>query len=153
MKVPITAIASATSAPGTEAFSLPQGIVGFPEYTQATLVRHQEQLPFFWMRLQGPTGFINFVVIEPGAIIPDYEPELFDNDAAALGLACPSEALMLTIVTMRPGTPVEATVNLVGPIVVNRRTGIGRQLVIANYSRYRARHSLVASRSAATKSA
>ena len=34
-------------------------------------------------------------------------------------------------------------VNLIGPIVVNRRTCIGRQLVISNYSRYSAHHALV----------
>ena len=37
----------------------------------------------------------------------------------------------------------DATVNLIGPILVNRRTRIGRQLVIANHSRYSARHLLV----------
>ena len=56
--------------------------------------------------------------------------------------------MVLNIITMRPGTPVEATVNLVGPIIVNRRTGIGRQLVIANYSRYKARQPLFSSPSA-----
>jgi flagellar assembly factor FliW len=45
--------------------------------------------------------------------------------------------------------PVEATVNLVGPIVVNRRTRVGRQLVISNYSRYSAHHSLVENSQAA----
>jgi flagellar assembly factor FliW len=34
-------------------------------------------------------------------------------------------------------------VNLVGPLIINRRTRIGRQLVISNYSRYSAHHLLV----------
>ncbi len=125
-------------------FTLPHGIVGFPDYTRATLERYPGQFPCLWMRLQGLLGSVNFVVIEPQGVISDYEPELFDNDALALGLAAASEALLLTILTMRPGTPVEATVNLIGPVVVNRRTRIGRQLVIANYSRYRAREPLAA---------
>ncbi len=125
-------------------FTLPHGIVGFPDYTEASLICHQGHFPCLWMRLKGPVGSVNFVVIEPKGIIPDYQPELFDNDALALGLAHASEALVLTILTMRPGTPVEATVNLIGPVVVNRRTRIGRQLVIANYSRYRARQPLAA---------
>lgn len=134
--------------PGTQQldineFTLPQGIVGFPTYTQATLVIQQDQAPF-WMKLKGPEGSVNFVVVEPKGVIPDYEPELFENDALALGLSDASEALVLNILTMRPGAPGEATVNLIGPIVVNRRTRIGRQLVIANYSRYRARQPLAA---------
>jgi flagellar assembly factor FliW len=51
--------------------------------------------------------------------------------------------MILNIVTLRRQNPVEATANLIGPLVVNRRTRIGRQLVISNYSRYSANHALV----------
>ena len=125
-------------------FDLPKGIVGFPDYTRAELLRDHEGHPFMRLRLHNATGCVTFVVMEPGGLIPGYEPELFDNDADSLGLLDRSEAMVLTILTMRPGTPEEATVNLIGPIVVNRRTRIGRQLVIANYSLYRARHPLIA---------
>ena len=143
--------------PGTQPldineFTLPQGIVGFPNHTQATLVSQQDQVPF-WMKLKGPRGSVSFVVVEPKGVLPDYEPELFENDALALGLSDASEALVLNILTMRPGMPAEATINLIGPIVVNRRTRIGRQLVIANYSRYRARQPLAAESDATAASA
>ena len=39
--------------------------------------------------------------------------------------------MILNIVTLKRQTPLEATVNLVGPIVINRRTREGRQLVIS----------------------
>ena len=133
-------------------FALPHGIVGFPGYTRAELLRDQDGHPFMRMRLLGGEECINFVVMEPGALIPGYEPELFENDAASLELADSSEAMILTILTMRPGTPEEATVNLIGPIVINRRTRVGRQLVIANYSLYRARHPLIAPSRAAVAS-
>jgi flagellar assembly factor FliW len=94
------------------------------------------------MRLHGPE-ILHFVVIEPGGIIPGYEPELFDEDALQLGLRDPGEAMILNIVTLKRRQPVEATVNLIGPVVVNRRTRTGRQLVISNYSRYSAHHPLV----------
>ena len=83
------------------------------------------------------------MVLEPGGFIPDYELELFDGDAASLEINDSSEAMVLNIVTLRPQSPLEATVNLIGPIVVNRRTRVGRQVVIANHSRYSARHRLV----------
>jgi flagellar assembly factor FliW len=51
--------------------------------------------------------------------------------------------MILNIVTLRQQQPIEASVNLVGPLIVNRRTRIGRQLVISNYSRYSAHHQLV----------
>jgi len=62
---------------------------------------------------------------------------------ALLGLRDAADAMILNIVTVIRNTPVEATANLIGPIVVNRRTRIGRQLVISNYSRYSAHHALV----------
>ena len=136
---------SPTDAIAENAFALPNGLIGFAEYRRAELLYLPEHLPFLWMKLSGPTGSVNFVVIEPGGIIPGYELEVFDNDAENLGLDDPSEVMVLNIVTLHASSPLEATVNLVGPIIVNRRTRVGRQLVIANYSQYSARHSLVQS--------
>jgi flagellar assembly factor FliW len=135
------------------AFAIPQGIIGFAQYRRAELLYMPGHLPFLWMKLSGEPGGVNFVVIEPGGIIPDYEIEIFDNDAESLGLSDPSEAMVLNIVTLRQQAPLDATVNLIGPIVVNRRTRIGRQLVIANHSRYSARHLLVQQESLAAISA
>jgi flagellar assembly factor FliW len=143
MKVQSDPIQLGSEALTIKAFTLPQGILGFPDFTQAELRYNPELLPFLSMSLRKGDEGITFVVIEPGKIIADYEPELFDSDARELGLSDPSDATVINIITMRPGTPVQATVNLVGPIVVNRRTGIGRQMVIANYSKYQARHPLV----------
>lgn len=131
-----------------QSFFLPQGIVGFPSHTRAQLIYDPKHLPFLSLQLDGPSGRISFVVIEPQGFVPGYEPEIFENDAAGLGLQDAADVKILTILTMNPESPLGATVNLVGPIIVNRRTGIGRQLVIANYARYRARHPLLTSRSA-----
>lgn len=129
------------AAPSNEII-LPLGLIGFGAYRRANLLYLSDQLPFLWMKLQGPDT-IQFIVIEPGGIIPDYQPEIFDGDAEQLGIRDPAEAMLLNIVTLLRQQPVEATVNLIGPIVVNRRTRVGRQLVISNYSRYSAHHSLV----------
>ncbi len=122
---------------------LPQGLIGFAGYTRAELRELPDQPPFLWMTLHGPAGIVNFVVVEPGGVVPGYEPELFDADAAALDLAEPGDAQIFAIVSLQPHAPLSATVNLVGPLVVNRRTRLGRQLVIANNSRYSARHPLL----------
>jgi flagellar assembly factor FliW len=123
-------------------FQLPHGLIGFGDYKRAELLYMPDHLPFLWMRLHGPET-LHFVVIEPGGIVAGYEPEIFDEDAAQLDLRDPADAMILNIVTLKHQQPVEATVNLIGPLVVNRRTRIGRQLVISNYSRYNAHHPLV----------
>jgi flagellar assembly factor FliW len=124
---------------------LPQGLIGFAAFKRAELLYLPDHLPFLWMKLSNPdtADILHFIVIEPGGIVPGYEPEIFDQDIEQLGITNPAEAMIINIVTLQRQTPVEATANLIGPIVVNRRTRVGRQLVIANYSRYSAHHSLV----------
>jgi len=124
-------------------FTLPSGLIGFADYTRAELLYLPDHLPFLWLKLHNAADSVHFIVIEPGGLIAGYEPELFDEDAAGLDLADAAEAMVLNIVAMQNQRPLEATVNLVGPIVVNRRTRLGRQLVVANYSRYSAHHPLV----------
>ena len=129
--------------PPANQLELPHGLIGFADYKRADLLYMPDNLPFLWMKLHSLEDNLHFIVIEPGGIIPGYEPEIFDVDAEQLDLRVPAEAMILNIVTLRRQNPVEATVNLIGPIVVNRRTRIGRQLVISNYSRYSANHDLV----------
>ncbi len=129
--------------PPANQLELPHGIIGFAQYKRAELLYLPDHLPFLWMKLHSETDDLHFIVIEPGGIVPGYEPEIFDLDAEALDLRDPAEAMILNVVTLKRQHPVEATVNLIGPLVVNRRTRIGRQLVISNYSRYSANHALV----------
>ncbi len=140
-------------APHANSFALPQGLIGFQGYTRAELLYQPEQLPFLWLKLQGPTDSIYFIVVEPAGVVPGYDPELFDQDAAGLELSGSADALVLNIVSLKNMNPMEATVNLVGPIIVNRRTKIARQLVVANYSRYSAHFQLVDSRTPAASAA
>lgn len=130
------------TAPANQ-LDLPHGLIGFANYKRAELLYMPDYLPFLWMKLYSPVDDLHFVVIEPGGIFPGYEPEIFDVDAEQLDLREPAEAMILNIVTLRHHDPVEATANLIGPLVVNRRTRIGRQLVISNYSHYSANHALV----------
>jgi len=123
---------------------LPLGLIGFPDSHNFELLYEPDQLPFRWLRLLGQEE-LHFVVMEPGGIIPDYQPELFDEDAAYLGIQDPADALVLNIVTVTHTEPVTATVNLIGPIIINRRTGLAKQVVLSNHAQYDARYPLVVS--------
>lgn len=138
----VTAEPVSAAAP-TEEIQLPHGLVGFPDYRRFTVIFQEDQLPFCWMRLHGPDDELHFVVVEPGNVMPDYEPELFDEDAAYLELNDASEAMVLNIVTVHHGAQASATINLTGPVVINRRTGRAKQVVLANHAHYSARHPLV----------
>ena len=148
MKVSPEPTPTETAPSSAQRLRLPEGLVGFPEHKSFELLYTPDELPFIWLRMHGPDP-LHFVVIEPGGIIPDYELELFDEDAAFLGITESADAMVLNIVTVKPGQQATATVNLAGPLIVNRRTGIAKQCVLANYARYSAHHPLVDNATAA----
>jgi flagellar assembly factor FliW len=135
--------ASAPATPVANFFDLPQGLIGFKDYTRGEILYQPDHLPFLWLKLHRGSESVHFIVIEPAGLVPGYQPELFDADAEGLGLRDASEAMLLNIVTLRQQNPMDATINLVGPIVMNRRTKVARQMVIANYSQYSAHWPLV----------
>ena len=73
---------------------------------------------------------LEFVVVPPGPFFPDYAPEVDDDVVDALELTSADDAVVLVIVTV--ADPVDrSTANLLGPIVVNRRTHRGAQVVLS----------------------
>jgi flagellar assembly factor FliW len=128
-------------------FSLPSGLIGFSDVQRVELIYNPEELPLMWLRAV-ENHAINFIIIEPQGLVPDYTVELGEDDAALLEISSADDALLFNIVRFRPEYPEAATVNLIGPIVVNRRTLVGRQVVIANFAEYSARHPLLAAASA-----
>lgn len=92
--------------------------------------------------LRGVDEDVALYVCDPFTIVPDYEFEVGDADAAALELRDPGDALVLVVLTVRTD-PAIVTANLLGPLVINNRTGRGRQLVLAA-SDYSARHPVAA---------
>jgi flagellar assembly factor FliW len=106
------------------------GLVGFPTAERFTLVEWGgDGSPFSLMQPvdeQGP----EFVVVPPTMFFPDYEPEVDDDSAERLGLSSADDALVLVIVTLGD-TAKYATANLLGPLVMNRHTYEGAQVVLA----------------------
>ncbi|NKX53598.1 flagellar assembly protein FliW [Arthrobacter mobilis] len=66
-------------------------------------------------------------VLDASVYLPDYQPVISDEDAAALDLAGPEQALVLVVAN--PG-PAGTTVNLLAPVVVNSATGACAQVIL-----------------------
>jgi flagellar assembly factor FliW len=87
--------------------------------------------------------------VSPQNLLPDYQLELGDDDTEALDLATPEDALIYNIVTVHNSPRQYVTANLIGPIVVNRRTRLGRQVILANSDDFSAKHPLIDERATA----
>jgi flagellar assembly factor FliW len=116
---------------------LPSGLLGFEAVKQYVLLGRPEEAPFLWFKmLQEPK--LSFLVVEPSAVVEKYAPDISDLDIEQLGIRSPEEGLILNIVTMhRDG---RATVNLKGPILINRRTLEGKQVALLNARAYALQH-------------
>jgi flagellar assembly factor FliW len=118
---------------------MPLGLLGFESIKQYVMLTNPDEYPFLWLQvLEDPN--LAFLVISPFTVVPDYQPDIPNEDVEFLGLKEASDALIYNIVTLKgPGL---ATVNLKGPVVLNRNTLIGKQVVIANAADYALQHSL-----------
>ncbi len=118
---------------------LPCGLLGFEQVKRYTLSSIPGEEPFMWFRDQNDPA-LAFLVVSPFEVLPSYQPDLPAEDVRFLGLEGPEDALLLNIVTLRSRG--RSTVNLKGPIVINRFSLIGKQVVLANAADYSVQHPL-----------
>jgi flagellar assembly factor FliW len=108
---------------------LPLGLLGFERQKRYVLLADPDEAPFQWFQmLEEPAKA--FLVISPFEVMPGYRPRITEEEEAFLGLKTPLDVLVFNIVTLRPGG--RATVNLKGPIMLNRHTLLGKQIVPVN---------------------
>jgi flagellar assembly factor FliW len=131
--------AAKPEAPVNQGIRLPMGLLGFEQVKEFALIANPGEEPFQWLEVKNNPS-LAFVVIEPFRVVPDYRPDLPQTDVEFLGISSPGDAQLFNIVTVHG--PTRATVNLKGPIVVNRHTGVGKQVVIANAVEYSVQHPL-----------
>jgi len=83
---------------------------------------------------------LSFLVICPFDVLPEYRPDIPTEDVRSLGIECPDDVFLLNIVTLRKNGA--STVNLKGPIVINRFSLLGRQVIVSNSPEYSVQHPL-----------
>jgi len=118
---------------------LPLGLLGFEAIKKYVLLSPPEDEPFHWLQMLHDLN-LAFLVLSPFEVVPDYEMNLGDEDARFLELSSAKDALVYNIVKLRTGGT--STMNLKGPIVLNRRTLVGKQVVLTNAADYSLNHPL-----------
>jgi flagellar assembly factor FliW len=107
----------------------PHGIIGFEQFKNYALLDTAQQ-PFYWLQsLDVPE--IAFVLINPAVFRPDYTPDAAPEDTDELALENPEDLLVFAIVNI-PENQNRMTANLQGPILINRKTRTGRQVISLN---------------------
>jgi flagellar assembly factor FliW len=127
---------------GRDVIRLPFGLLGFEHVKQYILLANPAEEPFMWFQMLNDARRA-FLVAPPSRLLPDYQPDISDDEVEFLELRDPADAFLLNIVTLRGNG--QATVNLKGPVVINRRTLIGKQVIPNNAAQYSLCHPLAAS--------
>lgn len=110
--------------------AMADGIPGFSDFTRFVLVEVSPDEPFYWLQ-SADDGELAFLSCVPWTYFPDYELELGDDDEVALAVEDVSDLLVLALLTIeRDPESVAVTANLLGPIVLNQKSRIARQIVM-----------------------
>ena len=116
--------------------SMPLGLLGFEQIKAYVLLATPEEKPFLWLQmLDNPSQ--GFVVVRPAEVVPNYTPDISQADVEFLGINTDDDAIVLNIVTVRNA---QATVNLKGPVVINRQTLVGKQCIPTNVANFSLQH-------------
>ena len=124
-------------------FFMPEGLIGLPDFKRFELIADPESLPFVVLRaIEGDE--IQIPAVEPVGLVDNYRLDIGDADAEILGLTgADSNPLILNVATIKSYEPQKVTLNLAAPIIINRRTRVGKQVVLMNYQSFSTTHVLI----------
>ena len=120
-------------------FKFSHGIPGFPDEKVFAHLPLDAEGPFSFLQSTTEAN-LTFLLADPFAFFKDYEFVLEDNVAEELDLSQENPPQVFLVATMK-GKPVDMTVNLLAPLVMNGLNHTGRQ-VILDKPEYSIRHQL-----------
>jgi len=114
----------------------PEGIIGFEGVSNYYLLDSKEG-PFYWLQAAEHPD-IAFLLVDPRLFMGGYVLRVKEAELEALEIKTGEDILDFAIVTV-PEDPAKISANLMGPIVINRKTRVARQ-VISDKDEYKVKH-------------
>lgn len=115
-------------------------ILGFEQLKRYVIVETPDFEPFKWFQSMDDPQ-VAFVIVNPLLFFPEYAIEVNPREIDELRVDNVRDINTYAIVTI-PQEYTRMTANLQGPILVNTRTNLAKQLVLVNSS-YRIKHLLI----------
>ncbi|RKX94994.1 MAG: flagellar assembly protein FliW [Spirochaetes bacterium] len=114
----------------------PEGIIGFENIHQYFLIDSREG-PFYWLQAEEEPD-LAFLLVNPRIFIENYKLMVDKEDIKSIGVEHKKEMLDFAIVTV-PEDPAKISANLMGPIIINKKTRVGKQVISKN-NNYTVKH-------------
>ncbi len=125
------------------------GIIGFPDYKRYVELEFLENSPLRLLQAVD-TPDLGFVIIDPLLFEPDYVADITEGDLRSL-IIDKAEDLVARVIVTIPENPYEMTANLQGPIVINPKSKLAKQIINHN-RKYTTKHRILKSEQPASKS-
>jgi len=116
---------SSETQSGGDELTFAAGLPGFPDLHNFRLERLTGELEPFRLMRSVDRPEICFVVVAPAVLFPDYSIEIEEQYVSNLALNDAEDAMVMLVITLGE----QPTANLLGPLVVNRHSGMAAQVV------------------------
>jgi flagellar assembly factor FliW len=117
------------TVPENRIITFPSGLAGFPSEHRYALLNSHLESPFYCLQcIDNPS--VAFLVVDPSPLVPDYRPKNGAGALKELEAQSPEDLQALVTLTIPPGRPQEMTANLMSPLLINPKLGLGKQVVI-----------------------
>jgi flagellar assembly factor FliW len=128
--------------PDNKIITMEKPVLGFEQLKQYCVIEREDCEPFLWYQsLEDPA--VAFLVVNPVIFYPDYCIEVNPKEIEELLVNDVKTVETYVIVTI-PQDPQRMSVNLQGPILINTKSRLAKQLVMVN-SDYCVKHYLLKS--------
>ncbi|MBE7440105.1 MAG: flagellar assembly protein FliW [Spirochaetales bacterium] len=125
----------------TDLIDFPDGLIGISDRRFA-LLSDGEDSPFKWLQSASSPG-LAFVLMQPELFLKTaYRPAVAASELERLEVSSIEECHVYAIITIPTDNPEAMTANLQGPILLNLKRKIGRQ-VISNNDDHSVRHLII----------
>ncbi len=122
--------------------TFPSGLLGFPDQTRYVILDHDTDVPFKWLQAVDDPE-LAFVIMDPADVVQGYSVALAPEALAEIKGDRSDDISIAVILTIPSADPASVTANLRGPLAMNPRTKLGKQIVLADG--FPTRHALFSS--------
>ncbi len=120
------------------------GLYGFEDILEFAMLDTEQGSPFFWLQSLEYKE-IAFIIIDPLMVDQEYVLDVNPEDIKELEVKNDGDTLVFVIVTVFD-KPEDITVNLLGPLLINKNTHIAKQVI--NQKDYSVKHPLITKKGA-----
>ena len=118
--------------------TFPEGLIGFPDFREYVVMEFDVRDDCVrWLQSVSEPA-LGFVVMDPKAAFPGYDPDFSPDDLVPLGVGTPDDLVVLAVATV-PKDIRKMTLNLQAPVLINPGRKLGRQVIVAS-PEYSTRH-------------